>query len=190
MNGRSTTGHLEGTEPAGASSRFLGVADTDRLTRFYLGFDFEARHDRFGAEAGDDAIIAYCNSIEWRHSILLAWGSAQALDAVVEIHPLSQQWDCAELIVACPSRDERGRSVAELLQSAARLAGARGCRTFLVPSNDMLREMLTTLQAIGRVRIATTQACVDLSGYVLARQPVQGGATALPWNHWLTISPI
>lgn len=174
---------------AGASTRFLSIADTDRLARFYLGFDFEARHDRFGAEAGDDAIIAYCNSIEWRHSILLAWGNAQGLDVIVEIHPLSQQWDCAELIVACPSRDERGRSVAELLQSAARLAGARGCRTFLVPSNDMLREILPTLQGIGRVRIATTQACLDLSSYVLARQPVSAGATALPWNHCPTVSP-
>lgn len=187
MIGRSTMGHLKGADPAGGSSRFLGVADTDRLTRFYLGFDFEARHDRFGPDAGDDAIIAYCNSIEWRHSILLAWDSAQAPDAVVEIHPLSQQWDCAELIVACPSR-ECGRSVAKLLQSVAQVAGARGCRTFLVPSNDMLREMLPTLQGIGRVRIATTQACVDLSGYVVARQPLPAAATALPWNHSLTIS--
>jgi len=57
-----------------------------------------------------------------------------------------------------------------LLQVAAFAAGQRGCRTFLVPWNDTSREILPLLQGLGRVRIATTQACVDLGGYAIARE--------------------
>ena len=164
MNGLTPRHHPEAPEEAmaGGASRFLTAEDAGRLTQFYLGFDFEARHDRFGAEASDEAIIDYCDAIAWRRSVLIARARALVLEAVLEIHPLSQQWDCAELIAACPSRGDRGDSLARLLQIAAFAAGQRGCRTFLVPSNDMLREILPLLQDIGRVRIATTHASVDL----------------------------
>jgi hypothetical protein len=183
MNGLSTPRHhAEAPEDATAgsvrASRFLTAEDADRLVRFYLGFDFEARHDRFGAEASDDAIIEYCDAIEWRRSFLIARADPFCLEAVLEIHPLSQQWDCAELIAACPSRGDRSHSFAQLLQLAAFAAGQRGCRTFLVPSNDMLREILPLLQGIGRVRIATMHASVDLSDYAFARQRAR---TATMW---------
>ena len=186
MNGLTPRHHPEAPEEAmaGGASRFLTAEDAGRLTQFYLGFDFEARHDRFGAEASDEAIIDYCDAIAWRRSVLIARARALVLEAVLEIHPLSQQWDCAELIAACPSRGDRGDSLARLLQIAAFAAGQRGCRTFLVPSNDMLREILPLLQDIGRVRIATTHASVDLGDYAFGRQrarsatmwPMQGAA--------------
>jgi hypothetical protein len=161
-------------------SRFLTGDDTGRLTRFYLGFDFEARRSRFGDAISDDAIIEYCDAIEWRHSVLIARDGAPGLKAVLEIHPLSQQWDCAELIAACPDADQRHHILAQLLQIAAFAAAQRGCRTLLVPHNDTAREMLPLLQGLGRVRIASTQACVDLGGPAIARDRVRSAATWLP----------
>ena len=127
MNGLTPRHHPEAPEEAmaGGASRFLTAEDAGRLTQFYLGFDFEARHDRFGAEVSDHAIIDYCDAIEWRRSVLIARASAVVLEAALEIHPLSQQWDCAELIAACPSRGDRGDSLARLLQIAAFAAGQR-----------------------------------------------------------------
>jgi hypothetical protein len=98
---------------------------------------------------------------------------------VLEIHPLSQQWDCAELIAACPCADDAGHIFAQLLQIAAFDAGARGCRSFLGPSGDISREILPLLQGLGRVRIATTQACVDLGAYAMPRPRTR---TAMPWR--------
>jgi hypothetical protein len=180
MNLSAPQHRLEAAEdPAGPAraSRFLTVEDAGRLTQFYLGFDFEARHNRFGVEVSDDAIMQYCDWIEWRHSLLIARGSAHALEAVLEIHPLSQQWDCAELIAACPYAGERSHIFAQLLQVAGVSAGQRGCRTFLVPLNDTSRELLPLLQGMGRVRIATTQACVDLSAYATPRER----SAPMPW---------
>jgi hypothetical protein len=151
-------------------SRFLTSDDSGRLTRFYLGLDFEARRSRFGDAVADDAIIDYCDAIEWRHSVLIARDGAQGLKAVLEIHPLSQQWDCAELIAACPDDDDRLHIFAQLLQIAAFSAGQHGCRTFLVPLDDTSREILPLLQGMGRVRLATTQACVDLGGAAVSRE--------------------
>jgi hypothetical protein len=162
------------------ASRFLTADDTGRLIRFYLGFDFEARRSRFGEAVSDDAIIDYCDAIEWRRSILIARAGAVDLKAVLEIHPLSQQWDCAELITACPDDDDRIHCFAQLLQIAAFAAGQRGCRTFLVPLNDTSSEILPLLQGMGRVRLATTQACVDLEGYAISRRRVRGAA--MPWS--------
>jgi hypothetical protein len=173
MNLSAPQHRLEAEDSASGSaraSRFLTVEDACRLTQFYLGFDFEARHSRFGNEVSDDAIIQYCYWIEWRHSLLIAHTSAHGFEAVLEIHPLSQQWDCAELIAACPYSGERGHIFAQLLRIAGVSAGQHGCRTFLVPLNDTSRELLPLLQGMGRVRIATTQACVDLSAYAVARE--------------------
>jgi hypothetical protein len=156
------------------TSRFLAADDAGRLTRFYLGFDFEARRSRFGDAVSDDAIIEYCDAIEWRHSVLIARAGAHGLEAVLEIHPLSQQWDCAELIVACPDDDDRMHVFAQLLQIAAFAAGQRGCRTFLVPLDDTSREILSLLQGLGRVRLATTQACVYLGDTAMLCSPPAG----------------
>jgi hypothetical protein len=161
------------------ASRFLTADDTGRLIRFYLGFDFEARRSRFGAAVSDDAIIDYCDAIEWRRSILIARAGAYDLKAVLEIHPLSQQWDCAELIAACPDDDDRIHCFAQLLQIAAFAAGQRGCRSFLVPLDDTSREIMPLLQGMGRVRLATTQACVDLEGYAISRQRAR--SMAMPY---------
>jgi hypothetical protein len=176
MSGLSAPQHClelcEAPTPSGLAraSRFLTPEDTDRLTQFYLGFDYEARRGRFGLEVSDGEIIGYCSGIEWRHSLLIAQAGAGGLEAVLEIHPLSQQWDCAELIAACPDRGDCSHAFAQLLQVAAFAAGQRGCRTFLVPWNDTSREILPLLQGMGRMRIAATQACVDLSGYVIPRE--------------------
>jgi hypothetical protein len=152
------------------ASRFLTADDADRLMQFYLGFEYAARRSRFGLEVSDGEIIGYCTGIEWRHSVLIARDAAGCLEAVLEIHPLSQQWDCAELIAAAPDRGDCSQRFAQLLQVAAFAAGQRGCRTFLVPWNDTSREILPLLQGLGRVRIATTQACVDLGGCDIPRE--------------------
>jgi hypothetical protein len=161
------------------ASRFLTADDAGRLTRFYLGFDFEARRSRFGEAGSDDAIIEYCDAIEWRRSILIARAGAVDLKAVLEIHPLSQQWDCAELIAACPDDDDRIHCFAQLLQIAAFAAGQRGCRTFLVPLDDTSREILPLLQGLGRVRLAATQACVYLGDTAVSRRRARNAA--MPW---------
>ena len=184
MDGLSEPQHRLGVAedpalPGSARVRFLGVEDAGILTQFYLGFGREARRGRFGTAVSDWEIIDYCAEIEWEHSVLIARPGACRLEAVLEIHPLSQQWDCAELIAACPCADDAGLIFAQLLQIAAFDAGARGCRSFLVPSGDISREILPLLQGLGRVRIATTQACVDLGRYAMPRPRTR---IAMPWS--------
>jgi len=185
MNLSAPLYRLEAAEDAAAfapvrASRFLNADDAGRLSRFFLGFDLEARHSRFGDAASDQQIIDYCDCIAWQRSLLIARAGPRGLKAVLEIHPLSQQWDCAELIAACPDADQRHHILAQLLQIAAFAAAQRGCRTLLVPHNDTAREMLPLLQGLGRVRIASTQACVDLGGPAIARDRVRSAATWLP----------
>src|SRR5262245_63202379 len=62
---RSLTRHHEGT-----------------LHAFYRSLNQEERRIRFGGAVSDDAIARHCDQIDWRSTLVIAFGTAFRLDAV------------------------------------------------------------------------------------------------------------
>jgi len=81
----------------GRSLQSLTANDVDRLSAFYLSLDFDERRNRFGGGQSDESIVAYCRTIDWQRVIIIARGSSHLLDAVMEIHQLSENWDRGEI---------------------------------------------------------------------------------------------
>ena len=128
MNYAIKTAPLTRPRGFGRSLQRLTANDTDRLAAFYLSLDFDNRRRRFGGAQSDESIVAYCRAINWPHAIVFARGSAHLLDAVLELHPLSENWECAEITLTCPLDYDRSHIFAELFQLAALTAGGRSAR--------------------------------------------------------------
>ncbi len=134
----------------GRALQLLTANDAGRLVAFYLGLHFDNRRRRFGGAQSDESIVAYCRTINWQHAIVFARGGAHLLDAVLEVHPLSQNWDCAEITLTCPLDCDRSHIFAELFQLAALTAGGRGCSKLLMYLNDGCSEAIDILGDAGR----------------------------------------
>jgi hypothetical protein len=134
----------------GRSLQTLTANDVDKLSVFYLSLDFDGRRDRFGGGQSDESVVAYCRAIDWQRAIIIARGSSHLLDAVLEIHPLSENWDRAEITLTCPLDCDRSHIFAELFQLAALTAGGRGCTKFVMYLNDGCSEAIDILGDAGR----------------------------------------
>jgi hypothetical protein len=155
----------------GRSFQFLASNDAHRLETFYLSLDFDDRRARFGGGQSDESIIRYCRTIDWKHAVVVARGSSHLLDAVLEIHPLSRDWDRAEITLTSPLDCDRNRIFAELLQLAALTAGARGCKTFVMYLNEGCFDNVGMLCDIGRKSADGELLSFDISEYAIAGTP-------------------
>jgi hypothetical protein len=168
MNYAFNATHLTRPRSHGRSLQLLTANDADRLKAFYLGLDFDHRRSRFGGGQSDQSIVAYCRTIDWQRVIILARGSSHLLDAVLEIHPLSRNWDRAEITLTCPLDCDRSHIFAELLQLAALTAGGRGCSKFLMYLNDGCSEAISMFGDIGRESRDGELLSFDISDYRIA----------------------
>jgi hypothetical protein len=139
-----------GPRGRGRSLQSLTANDVDRLSAFYLSLDFDERRNRFGGGQSDESIVAYCRTIDWQRVIIIARGSSHLLDAVMEIHQLSENWDRGEITLTCPLDCERSTIFVELFQLAALTAGGRGCTKFVMYLNDGCAEAIDILGDAGR----------------------------------------
>jgi hypothetical protein len=162
--------HLPRPRGYGRSLRFLTANDADKLKAFYLGLDFDSRRARFGGGQSDESIHAYCRMISWQRAIIIARGSSHLLDAVLEIHPLSQNWNRAEITLTSPLDCDRNHIFAELLQLAALTAGERGCKTLLMYLNDGCFNTVGMLGDIGRKSDDGEVLSFDISEYAIGRR--------------------
>jgi hypothetical protein len=149
------------------SLRFLTANDLDKIEAFYLALDFDNRRQRFGGGQSDEAIVSYCRMIDWTNTIVIGRGSFHLLDAVLEIHPLSSNWDRAEITLTCPLDCDRSRIFAELFQLAAFAAGERGCTKFVVYLNAGCSELVPILHSLGEHTSDGEVLNIDTSGYAI-----------------------
>ncbi|WP_213737671.1 hypothetical protein [Bradyrhizobium sp. dw_411] len=156
-------------KPRGRSRFYqtLSANDVDRLSAFYLSLDFDSRRRRFGGGQSDDAIVAYCRTANWQRSIIIARGSNHLLDAVLEIHPLSDSWDRAEITLTCPLECDRSFIFAELFQLAALTAGERGCTQFVMCINDGCYEPIDIFGDAGRKSFDGEDLHFDIRDYTI-----------------------
>lgn len=165
MNYALNATHLTRPRSYGRYLQLLTANDTDRLEAFYLSLDFDRRRSRFGGGQSDEAIVAYCRMIDWQRVIVVARGSSYLLDAVLEIHPLSENWDRAEITLTCPLDCDRSHIFAELLQLAALTAGGRGCSKFLTYLNDGCSEAISIFGDMGQQSRDGELLSFDISDY-------------------------
>ena len=65
----------------GKSYRTLTRHHADLLHAFYRSLNPEERRARFGGAVSDDAIAVHCDQIDWRSTLVIAYGTASCLDA-------------------------------------------------------------------------------------------------------------
>lgn len=66
----------------GRSYRMLTRHHQSTLHGFYRSLNQEERRIRFGGAVSDDAIARHCDQIDWRSTLVIAFGTALSLDAV------------------------------------------------------------------------------------------------------------
>jgi len=66
----------------GKSYKTLTRHHEDILQAFYRSLNAEQRRMRFGAAVSDDSIARYCEQIDWRSTLVIAYGAAFRPDAV------------------------------------------------------------------------------------------------------------
>src|SRR5215212_3298431 len=66
----------------GRAYRTLPRYDQRTLYEFYCSLNQEDRRVRFGGAVSDDAIARHCDQIDWRSTLVIAFGTATCLEAV------------------------------------------------------------------------------------------------------------
>ena len=107
------------------SFQILKRHDEVRLRAFLLSFDFDHRRAYFGGGVSDQSIGDYCATIDWDHTTVIAQSGPLQLKAVAILTSLPPAHTTVELSIACPSRDDHERLVADLLDLALDVAALR-----------------------------------------------------------------
>ena len=152
------------------SFRSLVAADLSSLVSFYLRLDFDARRHRFCGAISDNSIRQHCDELNLGQSVVLGCFDAACLTATVELHPLFDDWEEAELAVAARHSSHTTNTLGHLLQLAAFVAGGRGCRTLIVPFTAREHRLIDLLRGMGRARVHDDGARVDISEYASLRE--------------------
>lgn len=158
------------------SFRSLAAPDLKSLVSFYLQLDFDGRRHRFCGAISDASIKRHCDGLSLNRSVVLGCFDTACLTATIELHPLFNDWEEAELAVAARHSSHTASTLGHLLQLAAFVAGDRGCRTLIIPFNSREHRLIELLRGMGRVRVHDDGARVDISEYALSRirrQPQQ-----------------
>lgn len=66
----------------GKAYRTLTSYNVGQLQAFYCSLNQEERRIRFGAAVSDESIASYCEQIDWRSTLVIAFGDAHRLHAV------------------------------------------------------------------------------------------------------------
>jgi hypothetical protein len=135
------------------------------LLPFYLGLDFDGRRRRFGGAVSDDSIRQHCSGLDLERSVVLSCSGEAGLLAAIELHPLTSDWEHAELALAENTEGDRDTIVAHLLQLAAFAAGKRGCTALVIQSCCSERAFIDLLRGMGRVRTRDDLLWLELGEY-------------------------
>lgn len=150
--------------------RSLVAADLNSLVSFYLQLDFDARRYRFCGAISDNSIRQHCDQLNFARSVVLGCFDAASLMATIELHPLFDEWEEAELAVVARHCSHTTNILGHLLQLTAFIAGRRGCHTLIVPFNSREHSLVELFRGMGRVRVHDEGARVDISAYASLRE--------------------
>ena len=129
----------------------LHVSESYRLEALHLVAGFAARRVRFGGGLSDNAVRAHCNSIDWSRAVIVGAFRAGRMDAAIEMFPLSDTWDAAEVAFTCASVEDRRELCDRLIDRAFNEAREKSCRAIyveLTPPGDPLIELLARRGAL------------------------------------------
>lgn len=168
---QNVPGATEGGEFSAPAFCFKSLAakDLPSLVSFYLQLDFDARRRRFGGTVSDHSLRQYCAMLNLDRSVVLGCFDPAGLVAAIELHPLIENWEAAELAVAGRHARHTTNIISHLLQLAAFVVGERGCNTLIVPFHSRQFCLIELLRGMGRVRVHDDSARLDVSDYACLR---------------------
>lgn len=123
----------------------LGCNDLARLEAFFLAFDFDQRREYFGGGVSDESIRAFCRTIRWTETTIIARSGPYCLEAIALISAMAPDFRTAELSMACPLWCDRRPIVADLLDLALMTASI-SYRQLVVHHELAMPELLVLLR--------------------------------------------
>jgi hypothetical protein len=122
----------------------LHPSELFKLTALYLVANFEARRKRFAGAVSDDSVRRYCRRLDLNHTLVIGAFRRHRMDAAIELHPILDNWERAE-IAFIGSRYFSMAFQAALLDAAIYEARGRGCEMLYLEElayNDAMRALL------------------------------------------------
>jgi len=141
--------------------RLLEGHEWYRLEALYCALDASGRRRRFCAVVSDASIRDHCEGLARKGAVVIGAFQSGRMDAAVEIVPVSEVWDEAEIAVTSFRRDA-GALVSRLLDLAAREGRRRGCDTFMTVLEGA-DGLLPALACLGDVELDSEIAWIDIS---------------------------
>lgn len=146
---------------AGHSYQQLSSHDCPRIEAFFLSFDFDQRRAYFGGGMSDHSIVAFCRSIDWARTDVIARAGRYCLEslAIVSAHP--GDGARAELAVACPLMCDQRRIMSGLLANVTEFAAIR-YRSLSVRRESAHPDLIAELRQSARAAFAADEIEIDL----------------------------
>jgi len=142
--------------------RLLEEHEWYRLEALYCALDAPGRRQRFCAAVSDASIRGHCESLARKGAVIIGAFQSGRMDAAVEIVPVSEVWDEAEIAVTSFRRDA-GPLVSRLLELAAREGRRRGCDRLMTMLEGADAGLLPALAGLGDVELDSEIARIDIS---------------------------
>lgn len=143
----------------GKSYRTLTRHHEGILYAFYRSLDPEQRRVRFGGAVSDDAIARHCDQINWRSTLIVAFGTAFRLDAVA----VNVRIDGRRVENATVANTDGERAVPTLLRLSAVATGDLFAAERMLVSLDGASWLLRHLREIGSAVVKDDFAEFDVA---------------------------
>lgn len=102
----------------GRSFQLLTRHDCQKLEAFFLAMTFDQRRDCFAGGMSDEAVVAFCRTIDWARAIVVGRTGPYCPEAVAIVTPLDDDANTAELSLACPLDCDRSAIIRTLVDLA------------------------------------------------------------------------
>lgn len=145
--------------PDGKSYRALTRHQEGTLYAFYCSLDPEGRRARFGGAVSDEAIARHCDHIDWRSTLIVAFGTAFRLDAVA----VNVRVDSRRVENATVAKSEGEHAVPTLLRLSAVASRDLFSAERMLVSLDGANWLLRHLREIGPTVVREDYAEFDVS---------------------------
>ena len=155
----------------------LHASESYRLEALHLAAGFAARRARFGGGLSDNAVRAYCSSIDWSRTVVVGAFRAGRMDAAIEMFPLSDTWNAAEVAFSCAPVESRRGLCERLVDRALDEARERSCRAIYVELTFPSDPLIEVLAKRGALTIRDGAAWVVLHPASASRERSSDVAT-------------
>lgn len=143
----------------GRSYRALTRHHEGVLQAFYRSLDAEQRRMRFGCAVSDESIAHHCDTIDWRSTLIVAFGTAFRLDAVA----VNVRIDARRVENATVANRDGAHAVPTLLRLSAVAAGDLFAAERMLVGIDGAGPLLRHLREIGPVVVKDDFAEFDVA---------------------------